>query len=329
MRRREFIALVGGAAAWPLPTFAQQSAGTAHIGYLSPGSVNDPSGRRNRDALRQGLNDLGHIEGQNIKIEYRFAERNFDRLPELAAELVRLNVMVIVAGPTPAAVAAWHATRTIPIVMINVGDPVGLGLVASLPRPGGNVTGLSFTVGTETFGKGLELFKEAVPGLHLVAVLVNPANPAHALVLRDLQVVARALSLELRPVEARSVRDFGGAFSIMEAQRVKGVYVVPDVLFFSQAARLTELAAKYRLASLHQFREEVEAGGLMSYGHSNTVPWRRAATFVDQLLKGASPADLPVQQPTEFEFFINLKTAKALGLTIPPALLARADEIFE
>jgi putative ABC transport system substrate-binding protein len=239
MRRRAFIAALSCAA---VPAIAQQSdARTPRIGYISPGPPNDPAGRRNRDALRQGLNDLGLVEGQNIKIEYRFADRNFDRLPELAAELVRLNVTVIVAGPTPAAVAAWHATRTIPIVMINVGDPVGLGLVASLARPGGNVTGLSFTVGTETFGKGLELFKEAVPGLHRVAVLVNPANPAHALVLRDIQVVARALGLELRPFEARSVSDLEGAFSIMAEQRVDGVYVIPDVLFFSQSARLTDL----------------------------------------------------------------------------------------
>ena len=208
MRRREFIVSLGATVPWPLPAFAQQSAKPARIGYLSPGSPNDPLGQRNRDAFRQGLNDLGHVEGQNLEIEYRFAERSFDRLPQLAAELVRLHVAVIAAGPTPAAVAAWNATRTTPIVMINVGDPVGLGLVASLARPGGNVTGLAFTVGTETFGKGLELFKEAVPGLHRVAVLFNPANPAHALVLRDIQVVARALSLELRPLEVRSVGDF-------------------------------------------------------------------------------------------------------------------------
>ena len=260
----------------PLAAFAQQSAKTGRIGYLSPGSPKDVFGRRNRDAFRQGLNDLGHVEGQNLEIEYRFADRNFDRLPELAAELVRLNVAVIVAGPTPAAVAASNATRTTPIVMINVGDPVGLGLVASLARPGGNVTGLAFTVGTEIFGKGLELFKEVVPGLHRVAVLANPANPAHRLVLRDIQVVARALSLELLVLEARSPDDFERAFSIMTEQRVGGVYVIPDVLFVSQAARLTELAAKHRVPSLHQFREEVEAGGLMSYGHSNTAPWRQA-----------------------------------------------------
>jgi putative tryptophan/tyrosine transport system substrate-binding protein len=255
---------LGATAAWSLPARAQQSAKIHRIGYLTPGSSTNDLGRRNIDALRQGLNELGYLAGQNIAIEYRFAEGDFDRLPKLAAELVRLDVAIIVAGPTPAAVAARKETPTIPIVMIDVVDPVGLGLIESLARPGGNVTGLAFTVGTETFGKGLEHLKEAVPDLHRVAVLFNPANPAHALVPRDLQAAARATGVELRPVEARVPDDFDRAFSLMAEQRVGGLYVIPDVLFIVHARRLAVLATGHRFPSLHQFREEVEAGGLMS-----------------------------------------------------------------
>jgi len=286
-------------------------------------------GKRNLDAFRHGLREFGYTEGKNLVIEYRFADFQFDRLPHLAAELVRLDVAVIVAGPTPAAVAARKATSTIPIVMINTGDPVGLGLVDSLARPGGNVTGLAFTVGTETFGKGLELLRDAVGGLRSVAILFNPANPSHALVLRDVQVVARALALELHLVEATAPDDFDNAFGLIAVRGADALYVIPDVLFVTQAARIAELAVRHRLPSLHQFKDEVEAGGLISYGHANTAPWRQAAAFVDRLLAGARAADLPVQQPTKFELIINLKTAKALGLTIPPTLLARADEVIE
>jgi putative tryptophan/tyrosine transport system substrate-binding protein len=329
MRRRDVILGLGAAVVWPRPAHPQQRIKIPLIGYLSPGSRDNPQGRSNMAAFRQGLTDLGYIEGQTIRIEYRFAEGNFELLPGFAADLVRLNVATIVAGPTPAAVAAWIVTRTTPIVMINVDDPVRLGLVASLARPGGNVTGLAFTVGTDTLSKGLELLKSAVPGLHRVAILFNPDNLAHVVVLRELQIVARTLSLELRPSAVRGPDDFDRAFSLMAEQGIDGVYLIPDVLFVSQAARLVELAAKHRLPSLHQSREEVEAGGLMSYGHNSVAAWRQAAKFVDQLVKGASPSDLPVQLPTQFEFVINLKTAKELGLTIPPMLLVQADELFE
>ena len=328
MRRRDILTGLVTAAGWALPA-RSQSVTPVRIGYLSPGWPSNPQGLRNQRAFREGLAEFGRTEGASLVIEYRHAEARFERLPELAADLVRANVAVIVAGPTPAAVAARQATRTIPIVMVNVGDPVGLGLVESLAAPGGNVTGLAFTVGTETFGKGLELFKDAVPGLRRVAVLGNPGNPGHPLVLAHLQVAARDLGLALVPLEAAATEAFEGAFRTMAEAKVDGLYVIPDVLLVTEAPRLTALAAKHRLPTLHQFREEVEAGGLMSYGHSNAAPWRRAAAFVDQILKGARPADLPVQQPTQFEFVVNLRTARALGLDLPPALLARADEVIE
>lgn len=328
MRRRALIVglvcFVGGS------RFAASSQpAKVRIGYLAPSSVNHPLAHRNVTAFREALAALGYLEGQNIEVEYRFAENQFDRLPALAAELVRLSVAVIVAGPTPAAVAAKGATSTIPIVMINTFDPVGLGLVANLARPGGNVTGLAFTVGAEIFGKGFDIFREAIPELRRVAVLSNPANPAHAIVLRGLQTAVGGLGIELRFYEARVPQDFESAFRAISEARAGGLYVIPDVLFVSQAASVAALATAYKLPSLHQFREEVVAGGLLAYGHSNTDPWRHAATFVDRLLKGAKAADLPVQQPTKFELAINLRTAKAIGLTIPPTLLARADEVIE
>jgi putative tryptophan/tyrosine transport system substrate-binding protein len=330
MRRREVIGLFASAAAgWPLGARAQQPGKSARIGYLVATARDDRLARKNLDTFRQELRELGYIEGQNLVIEQRFAERDFDRLPRLAAELVRLRVDIIVASPTPAAVAAKKATDTIPIVMLNTGDPVGLGLVASLARPGGNVTGLSYSVGLETFGKGLELLKEAVPDLHRVAVLSNPANPAHALAIKNIEIAARALRLELHLLEARGPEQFESAFASMAEQHAGAVVIEPDTLMISHAARLAELAVGKRLPSMHAYKEEVKAGGLMSYGPSFSEPSRRAAAFVDKLLKGANPAELPIQQPTKFELVINLKTAKVLGLTIPPSLLARADEVIE
>ena len=330
MRRREVIGLFASAAAgWPLGARPQQPGKSARIGYLLATARDDRLARKNLDAFRQELRELGYIEGQNLVIEQRFAERDFDRLPQLAAELVRLRVDIIVASPTPAAVAAKKATDTIPIVMLNTGDPVGLGLVASLARPGGNVTGLSYSVGLETFGKGLELLKEAVPNLHRVAVLSNPANPAHALAIKNIEIAARALRLELQLLEARGPDEFEAAFASMAKQHAGAVVVEPDTLMISHAARIAELAIGNQLASMHAYREEVEAGGLISYGPRFSEPSRRAAGFIDKLMKGASPAELPVQQPTRFELIVNLKTAKALGLTIPPTLLARADEVIE
>jgi putative ABC transport system substrate-binding protein len=329
VKRRELVALLGGAAVWPLSARGQQPTKVAQIGFLGAASRHSALGRRTLDAFRQGLRDLGYIEDRNIAIEERHAELDFDRLRDLAAELVRLDVAVIVAVPTPAAVATRNATGTIPIVMIAVGDPVRQGLVTSLAHPGGNVTGLSFTVSMETFGKGLELLTDAVPGLRHVAVLSNPANPSSALALPTIEAAARPLGVRLEMLEVRSRDAFEGAFAAMAEARVGAVLVVTDAVFIFHAARLAELAARHRLPSMHSLRESVEAGGLMSYGPDLADQARRAAAFVDKILKGAKPADLPIEQPTKFDLVINLSTAKALDLTIPPTLLARADEVIE
>jgi putative ABC transport system substrate-binding protein len=311
----------------PLAADGQPTGKVHRIGYLSGGSAT--ASPRFVEAFRQGLRDLGWVEGQKIVIDYRFAEGRFDRLPDLAAELVRLKMEVIVAGPTPPAVAAKNAAGTIPIVMVGVGDPVGQGLIASLARPGGNVTGLSFSVGSETFGKGLELLKETVPEVRRVAILSNPANASHALAIENAKAAARSLGVWLQLLEARGPEEFDDAFASMAKERVAALLVLTDPVFFLHRARLADLATKSRLPSMHGGREYVEAGGLMSYGPSFLDLWRRAATYVDKILKGAKPADLPVEQPTKFELVINLKTAKALGLTVPQSLLIRADEVIQ
>src|SRR5262245_46037195 len=281
------------------------------------------------EAFREGLRELGLVEGQNIVIDYRFAEGRFDRLPDLAAELVRLRVDIIVAGPTPPAVAAKNATGTIPIVVAGVGDSVELGLIASLARPGGNVTGLAYSVGVEIFGKQLELLKEIVPTVRRVAILSNPANPSHALAIKNVKAATQSLGVQLQLLEARGPNEFDGAFAAIAKERADALLVVADGMFIFQRARLADLAAKNRVSSMHGVRENVEAGGLMSYGPSTISAWRRAAFFVDRILKGTKPADLPVEQPTKFELVINLNTAKVHGLTVPPSLLARADEVIE
>jgi putative ABC transport system substrate-binding protein len=303
-----------------------QPAKVYRIGYLTAGPS---STNLYRGAFQQGLRELGWVEGQNIVTDYRFAEGRLDRLPDLAAELVRLKVDVIVASPTAAAVAAKNATRTIPIVMWGVGDPVGLGLVASLARPGGNVTGLSFSVGMDSFGKGLELLREAIPKVSRVAVLSNPANPAHARALDNVKAAARSLGVQLQFLQARGPSEFDAAFAAMVKDRAAAVLVMADSVFVFQRERLADLAARSRLPTMHGNRENVEAGGLMSYGGSNLDALRRAVTFVDKILKGTQSADLPVEQPTTFELVINLRTAKALGLTIPSSLLLRADQVIE
>jgi putative tryptophan/tyrosine transport system substrate-binding protein len=330
MRRRAFITLLGGAAAWPSCARAQQpTARVRRIGFLSASWPSSPSASAIFETFRQVLPELGWSEGKDFIIDYRFAEGRFDRLVVLADELVRLNVDVIVAVPTAAAVAAKKATDMIPIVMINVGDPVGLRLVESLARPGGNVTGLAYSVGLETLGKGLELLMEAVPSVRRVGVLVNPANPAHAIVIRDLQAVSGSLGIELDVREIRGPDELEGIFSEIVRTGAGGLLVLPDVVTITYRSRVAELAAKHRLPSVHGFRESVEAGGLMSYGPSFFEQWRQAADFVDQILKGAKPAELPIKQPTQFEFIVNLKTARALGIEIPTSLLARADEVIE
>ena len=328
MKRREFIAAVGaGLLAAPLVAGAQQAGRVHRIGYLTGGLSTDRP--HLIEAFRQGLRELGWVEGQNIVIEYRYAEGRFDRLPDLAAELVRLKVDIIVAVATPASAAAKNATGTIPIVGISLGDPVGTGLIASLARPGGNITGVSYSVGVETIGKGLELLNEIVPNVRWVAILSNPGNPLHAPAVRDLKVAARSLGEQLQLLDARGPTEFDGAFAAMAKERVGGLFVVADTMFNLHRARLVELAAKSRLPAAYGTRDAVESGGLMSYGPSLPDLFERGATYVDKILKGAKPADLPVEQPTKFELVINLKTAKALGLTIPPSLLARVDEIVE
>jgi putative ABC transport system substrate-binding protein len=275
------------------------------------------------------MRELGWVEGQNIIIDYRFAEGDVDRLSDLAAELVRIHSDVIVATGTPAAIAAKNATSTIPIVATNFGDPVGLGLVASLGHPEGNITGFSFSVGMGIYGKQLELLKETVPKIRDVAILSNPANPSHTLAIRDLKVAAQTLRVRLRLLEAGGLKEFDGALAEMSKEHEGALLVVSDSVFIRHKTQLADLAAKNRFPSMYVIREHVEAGGLMSYGPNLLDLFRRSATFVDKIFKGATPNDLPVQQPTKFELVINLKTAKALGLTIPQSILLRADEVIE
>jgi putative ABC transport system substrate-binding protein len=326
VKRREFITLLGGAAAWPLAARAQQARKTHTIGYLSPAM---PVSNANFGPyFFNALQELGWIEGQNIAIERRYAENRSERLPELAAELVRLNVEVIVAVGTLGALGAKRATSTIPIVMTATGDPLASGLIASLAHPGGNVTGSSLMV-PDIAGKRLELLREIMPWLANVAVLWNAAIPYPAVVFEETRAAARRLGIEVQSLEVRSADDFNGAFEKARRQRPDALIEVEDSLTNSLHKRIVECAAAEQLPSLHGIREEVETGGLISYGTSVPDLFRRAAGYVDKILKGAKPADLPVEQPTTFELVINLKTARALGLTVPPTLLARADEVIE
>jgi putative ABC transport system substrate-binding protein len=295
------------------------------IGFLDAYSPNRPG----IDAFREGLRKLGYIEGQNLVIEWRWAEGSLERLPVLAAELVRLKVDVIVASPgTPPTVAAKNATTTIPIVFTTVGDPVAQGLVAGLARPGGNLTGLT-VMSTELIAKGLELLKEAVPTISRVAVLWNPANPAFEVLMKGMEIPARRLDLELQPVGVKGPSEFEVAFTRMKKERADGLFVQADTMFSVNLKQLVDLAARHRLPAMYRDRRMVEAGGLMAYGPDAPDMYRRAATYVDKILKGAKPADLPVEQPTRFELVINLKTAKALGLTIPQSILIRADQVLQ
>jgi putative ABC transport system substrate-binding protein len=329
-RRRFLLGSLAGAVAAPVRAGAQQPAGTPRIGFLSLNlTAGDPRGR---EAFLQGLRDLGYVEGKTLVIEYRDAEGKPDRFRPLAAELAALKVSVIVTGGgTLGAMAAKQATSTIPVVFGAVGDPVSEGLVSSLARPGGNVTGLAVS-SPELAGKSLELLKQAVPGLTLVALLMKPdAAPAAAMQerLRTWNAAARALRIRLQVVEARGPGEFDRALADMTRARAGAVTVVSTPVFDSEPRRLVELAARYRLPAIYTFKPYVDAGGLMSYGPDIADLFRRAATYVDKILKGATPVDLPVEQPTKFELVINLKTAKALGLTIPPSLLARADQVIE
>jgi putative ABC transport system substrate-binding protein len=305
---------------------AQQPTRIPRIGHLIATSPSASPGRI--EAFRQGLRELGYIEGKNIIIEWRYAEGKLDRLPELAAELVRLNVDVIVTAGPPDTRAAKQATRTIPTVMTQDADPVGSGFVASLARPGGNITGLS-TLAPELSGKRLELLKEIVPKLSRVAVFGTSTFPGNAQALKETERAAGALAVQLQYLDLRGSKDFETAFRGAAKGRADGVLMlVWGVALEPHRKQLVELAAKSRLPAIYADREHVEAGGLMSYGVSVTDLFRRAATYVDKILKGAQPADLPVEQPTKFEFIINLKAAKQVGLTIPPNVLARADKVI-
>ena len=327
MERRRFLAMVGGnLLAAPLAAQAQQPGKGYRIGYL--GATTASSYARHVEALRLGLRDLGYVEGKNLTIEYRWAEDKYDRLPDLAAELVRLKVDVIVTHTTPGTLAAKHATTTIPIVMAISGDAVATGLVASIiARPGGNITGSSFFF-PELNAKRLELLTEARPTARRMAALVNPINPAHALALKARESLAAALKVELEVVEVRAPQDVSDIFSAMVKRRVEAISVLDDPMLIANARQIADLAVSTRLPTIG-FREIVDAGGLIAYSVDFPAAWRRAAGFVDQILKGAKPADLPVEQPTKFDLVINLKTAKALGLTIPPSLLQRADLVIE
>jgi putative tryptophan/tyrosine transport system substrate-binding protein len=328
--RRTFLTkAAAGLPAAPLSAVAQQIGRVRRLGYLAPGAaVQSTIAAQSIAAFQQGLRELGWIEGRNIIIDYRFAEGSFERLPGLAAELVRLNVDVIAATTTPAVVAARNATDTIPIVAFSVGDPIGLGLIASLARPSGNVTGLTYSVGLEAFSKQLELLKETVPGISRVAVLSNPANPGAALAISNVKIAARSLGLQLQLLETRNSDEFDGAFAAMAKERAEALLVVSDAFFGVHGARLADLAARYRLPSMHGVRELVEAGGLINYGPSIPDNFRRGAGYVDKILRGSSPGDLPVQQPVKFELVINLKAAKMLGITLPQSMVLRADELI-
>ncbi len=308
---------------------AQPPAKVPRVGYLSPGSSSDPARLRRFDAFRQGLRELGYVEGQNIAIESRWAEGKYERYPALVGDLVRSKVDVIVTVGGAATKAAQQSTRTTPIVMSVVIDPVGSGLVASLARPGRNVTGITM-IAPDLVGKQLELLKEAVPKLSRVALLWNPDNPGSAPQRVQAEIAARALAVRLQALEARNLQEIDNAFAAMTRERPGALLLLADaILGLNQRNQIVELAAKARLPAIYGVTEYAQAGGLMVYGANLLDLEWRAATYVDRILKGTNPADLPVEQPTKFELTINLRTAKAIGLTIPPSLLQRADQIID
>jgi putative tryptophan/tyrosine transport system substrate-binding protein len=328
MRRRDFITVIGGAAAtWPFSARAQQSANLPTIGFIGSDSP-DPYTDRLR-AFRLGLKSTGFTEGQNVAIEYSWAEGRNDRLPELTADLVRRQVDVIVTPTTPSVLVAKAATKTIPIVFFTAGDPVDLGLVASLSRPDSNLTGAT-TLTLEVGPKWLQLLHEMVPGAKSLALLINPTSPNLAEAQsRDLQAAARSLGLQLHVVRAGTDQDFDTAFESMSRLGASGLVISSDSFFFSRSAQLAALAARYAVPAVFGFREFVAAGGLMSYGDSIAESFRWVGVYTGRILKGEKVANLPVQQSTKIELFINLKTAQALGLEVPPTLLTRADDVIE
>jgi putative tryptophan/tyrosine transport system substrate-binding protein len=326
-RRKIVIALGTGVLAAPFASFAQQKPGKIlRVGRLSP--VSAATDAPSLEPLLQALRGFGWVQGENLAMEYRFADGKLDRLPELAAELVQLKVDVIVSGSTQGALAASNATRTIPIVMVTTGDPVASGLVASLARPGRNLTGVT-TLAQELSAKQLELIREIVPGVTRVAVLANPTNPDAAPSVKGVEIARRALGLQLQVLEVSAPAELDKAFAAMNSAHAKALIVVVSPMFHENRAKIAALAAKYRLPAIFGLREFVEAGGLMFYGASLPEMYRHAATYVDKILKGAKPADLPVEQPTKFELVVNMKTAKTLGVKIPNSILLRADKVIE
>jgi putative ABC transport system substrate-binding protein len=329
MKRRIFLyGVTLGTLSARFAAGAQPADKIRRIGFLSPSSPSDSGMPRRLGAFRKGLRELGYVEGQNIAIESRWAEGKYDRLPGLAAELVGLKVEVIVTYAPPAILAAQQATGTIPIIMAGIIDPVATGLVANLARPGGNITGLAL-MAPELVGKQLEILREIVPAVSRVAVLGNPVNAGNAPQLRYAQDGARALGVQLQTLEARDSGEIDRAFAAMTKEQVGAVIVLLDSLLIDHRRRIADLAAKYRLPAVYGLTDHAEAGGLMAYGSSSPERFRRTAAYVDKILKGAKPGDLPIEQPTKFELVINMKTAKALGLTIPPSLLLRADQVIE
>jgi putative tryptophan/tyrosine transport system substrate-binding protein len=327
MKRREFVTLLGSTAAtWPLAARAQQRAMPV-IGFLHSASP-DPYASQ-VDAFRQGLKETGYVEGQNLAIEYRWSENQVARLPTMAAELVQRQVSVIVAGGSPAAaLAAKAATTTIPIVFMNAADPVGIGLVASFNRPGGNVTGVTL-LGGELVAKRLGILRDLLPSMKRVGMLVNPTRPGVDAQKAQVQEAARALGLALQILEASSERDFEAVFQTVVSQQDAALIVAPDAFFLTQRVQIADLATRYRIATMYELRDFVEAGGLISYGAGSLDLYRQVGTLTGRVLMGKKPADLPVLQPTKFELAINMKTARALGLTISPGLLSIADELIE
>jgi putative ABC transport system substrate-binding protein len=326
MKRRDFITLLGGAAvAWPLGASAQQPGKVIRIGFL--GLTTAESLPKRPEAFRAGLRDLGYQEGRDIVIEYRWADEKYDRLPALLAELVRLNVDVIVTHGTPGVLAAKRATTTIPIVFATSGDALASGLVSSLTQPGGNVTGLTY-FNPELAAKRLELLKEIMPGLTDVGVLLNPVNPMNEPIIPAMKLTAQALKLELHQFGAREPAEFEGAFAAMAARRVGALVVLDDTTLIASASAVANLALQQRLPSIG-WPDYAVVGGLMAYGVNFLDMFRRAATFVDKILKGAKPGDLPVEQATKFETIVNRKTAKAIGIDVSTSLLLRADEVIE
>jgi len=327
VERRAFLgAVTGGLLGAPLAGEGQESTTRPRVGFV--GAESQSTNQHFLDAFRQGMRDNGYVDGQNVTIDARWADGRSERFPELIGELIRLDSRVIVTVSLQAALAAKKFTTSTPIVFI-ASDPLGVGLVASLARPGGNVTGLSLFLGEEFSSKWLELLREVIPRVSRVAVLLNRASPASVGYLTVLQGAAQKLGIKLWPQDVRDLSQFEGAFAAMVAERAQGLVVVVDPLTVRYRGRIVELAAKNRIPAVYGFREFVDAGGLMAYGVNVPYLCRRAAGYVDKILKGTKPGDLPIEQPTTFELIINLKTAKALGLTIPPSLLARADQVIE